>query len=62
MRPRRAVAVGVTVVSLGGAAFACRQLVGIQDDPPQRLGPTGCGLPFTGDCASCVAAPRAAAT
>jgi hypothetical protein len=36
---------------------ACRQLVGIQDNPPEDLALTACGLPLgTNACASCVSA------
>jgi len=40
---------------IGGAAVACRQLVGIGDDPP-RADTSACGLSYaTSDCAACVA-------
>jgi len=40
---------------LAGAAVACRQLVGIADDPP-RADSTACGWSYAaGDCASCIA-------
>jgi hypothetical protein len=38
-----------------GGIFSCRQLSGIQDNPPTDLATTLCGLPYgTTTCASCV--------
>ena len=63
-----AAALGVAVaVGIALAVVACRQLVGIGDDPPgeQVAAEAGvCGLPISGSCATCIAAsccPQAAA-
>jgi hypothetical protein len=49
--------VGAAAVLLTGvtAVASCRQIVGIGDDPPTAVSNV-CGLPYTGDCASCVSA------
>jgi len=51
----------ITIAAAGGAlvaiaALACRQIVGIGDDPPASGASGGCGIPFTGSCEECVAA------
>ncbi len=47
----------VAVLLVAAGAFACRQLVGITDNPPEDLTSTFCGLPYgTSECASCVQA------
>jgi hypothetical protein len=55
---RRAAGFGLfaTLIALA-SLFACRQLVGITDNPPEDLTSTFCGLPYgTSACASCVQA------
>ncbi len=43
-------AVGVAAVS-----YSCRQVIGIEDSPPEKLISAACGLPYgTTECASCV--------
>jgi hypothetical protein len=45
----------VAAVATTTGVFACRQLVGITDNPPTDLTSTLCGLPYgTSACASCV--------
>jgi hypothetical protein len=47
----------VTVLAVGGAAFSCRQIVGINASPQEDLTSTACGLPYgTNACASCASA------
>jgi hypothetical protein len=43
----------VSVVSVVSFGPACRQIVGIHDDPP--MGGGACGLPYAAACGSCVA-------
>jgi hypothetical protein len=43
--------VGAVVVVT--SVLACRQLVGIHDDPPEDLSPSACGLPIEGACGTC---------
>jgi len=52
---RKACLAAVACSSVAIAAVACRQLVGIGDDP-RAADTSACGLPWaTGDCAACVA-------
>ncbi len=45
----------VAVVTAIAGVVACRQLVGITDNPPEDLVTSICGLPYgTNTCASCV--------
>ncbi|HEY8078623.1 MAG TPA: hypothetical protein VIF62_31045, partial [Labilithrix sp.] len=38
------------------SALACRQLVGIHDEPSEDVPSSACGLPYAGACATCVSA------
>jgi hypothetical protein len=53
---RRAAGLGLVALLVTTASlFACRQLVGITDNPPEDLVTSICGLPYgTNTCASCV--------
>jgi len=49
--------IGLAGLAIATAVLACRQLVGITDNPPTDLTSTLCGLPYgTNACASCVSA------
>jgi len=52
---RRVGWLGLVALVIAMAIVACRQLVGITDNPPEDLVTSICGLPYgTNACASCV--------
>jgi hypothetical protein len=54
---RRVGRLGLVTLLVAMAVVACRQLVGITDNPPTDLTSTLCGLPYGASlCASCVQA------